>query len=238
MQLTNRILCYTLNRAVDVYFLGWVYIRCPCPRFVHSQPPARSTSRPAFSYDPANLPFYRYVPESLLSLGTFEVDHSIDYPSPYMVPFDSYSLTATAFVIEKATNESVPIVTFTAGEATDNFIISSRNMSNMRNKFTYNPGTGSRTIEVGSGMIEVKAKRSSLAQAFTICMLFINWALTIGSMYITITLLARKEKMDAAVLLLPVSIVLTIPTLRSLYVGTPPFGIFIGKFWFIPQFRD
>jgi len=174
-------------------------------------------------------------------MDDFEVDHSIGYSSLYMVPFDSYSFTATAFVIEKDTNKSVPIVKFAASEAADNFVISSSDMFDMKNNFTYNPGTGSRMIEVDSGMISVKAKRSPLAQAFTMCMLFTNWALTIGSIYITVTLLAttRKENMDAAVLLLPVTIVLIIPTLRDLYVGSPPFGIFIGKFLvLIPQSGD
>ena len=61
-------------------------------------------------------------------------------------------------------------------------------------------------------------------------MLLINWALTIGSIYITFVVIFGKEKIDLAVLVLPVTIILTIPALRALYIGSPPYGIYIGKF--------
>ena len=61
------------------------------------------------------------------------------------------------------------------------------------------------------------------------CMLIINSALTLGPMYVTIIAVVRKEKVHEGALLLPVTIVLTIPALRNLYVGSPPFGIFLGR---------
>ena len=163
-------------------------------------------------------------------LGVFEVDHNIDYPLPDMVPFDTYGFTATVFVIEKGANKSVPIAGFTAGEATDNFVISSSGF-HTKNHFTYDSGAGPATTDVKSAVIEIIARRSKLAQAFTLCLLLINWALTTASIYITVLVVSRKEKVEAAVLLLPVTIVLTIPTLRNVYVGSPPFGVYIGEFW-------
>ena len=159
----------------------------------------------------------------------FEVDHNITYRFSDMVPFDSYYFTASVFALEKTHKKSVPIVAFTAGEAADNFVLSS-NVTHTNDGFTYDPTTSRVVAAVESTMIQIVAKRSKFAQAFTLCLLLVNWALTIGSIYITLLVIIRGEKMDAAVLVLPVTIVLTIPTLRGLYVGSPPFGVYIGKF--------
>lgn len=162
-------------------------------------------------------------------LNVFDVDHSIDFFAPGMAPFDTYSLSALAFVIDKATNDSVPLITLAAGDGPDNFVISSYNVSTTTN-YTYDSGTGPTWVEVDSGVIVMKAKRSQLAKAFTMCLLVINSALTVGSAYVTLLVVVRRERIKEAVILLPVTIVLTIPALRGLYVGSPPFGIFFGGF--------
>ena len=161
-------------------------------------------------------------------LNAFNVDHNINYPAPEMAPFDAYSLNILGVVIEKATNKSVPIVKFAAGGGPDNFVISSSD-TRMRSNYTYDSGTGSTTIEVNSKIIDITARRSQLARAFTMCMLIINSALTLGPIYVTLIAVVRKEKVHEGALLLPVTIILTIPALRNLYVGSPPFGIFLGR---------
>ena len=169
---------------------------------------------------------------SVSTISTFEVDHRMDYQIPNAVPFDPYFFTASAFVIEKATNKSVPIVVFAAGDGPENFVISSTNTST-RSNFTYDSGTGPTTVSVESSVVFMMVKRSLLAQAFTLCMFIVNWALTISSVYITLLVLIGTGKMDSTVVLLPVTLVLTIPTLRGLYVGSPPFGIFLGEYWVV-----
>ena len=154
----------------------------------------------------------------------------MDNPSATMVPFDVFSVDTSVFVIDRTTNESVPIISCTAIGVVDDFLISSNNIP-AKTDFAYYNGTKPMVVEVDAQMISIKAKRSQLAKAFTLCLFLINWTLTAASIYITLLVVFRREKMDAAVLLLPVTLVLTIPTLRSLYVGSPPFGIFIGKFW-------
>ena len=57
----------------------------------------------------------------------------------------------------------------------------------------------------------------------------INSALTISSAYITLLVVVRREKMNDSFLVLPVTVVLTIPALRGLHVGSPPFGIYLGR---------
>lgn len=163
-------------------------------------------------------------------MTAFDVDHGIDDFNPTRTPFDTYSLTVFAFVIEKATNKSMPIVTFAAGEAANNFVISSLQSETMSN-YTYNSGTGPTTIEVRSVTTYIEVKRSQVAQAFTTCLLLVNYALTVGSIYIVLAVVFKKGKIDAAVLVLPVTIILTIPALRNLYPDSPPFGIYIGGSW-------
>jgi len=155
-----------------------------------------------------------------------------------MVPFDFYFLNAFVFVIEKATNRSVSIITFATGEGAENFVVSS-SMMQTKNNYTYDPGTGPTTVEVESGVVFITVKRSRLAQVFTVCLLLVNTALTICSSYITLLVFLRTDGMHDGVFLLPVTIVLTIPALRGLFVGSPPFGIYIGGSQaFGSQFED
>ena len=145
-----------------------------------------------------------------------------------MAPFDTSYVAAFAFVIEKATNTAIPIIALVAGEAPNYFDISSKAMETTSN-YTYDSGTGETTIEVPSKVIYIQATRSLFTRALTICLLLVNWALTIGSIYIMLIAIFKEEGVNEAVILLPITIILTIPTLRSLYPGSPPFGIYIGK---------
>lgn len=99
-----------------------------------------------------------------------------------------------------------------------------------KNNYTYDPETGATTVVVDSRALKVTMGRSMLAQAFKICMLTVNWALTPGSVYITLIVANKRERETDAVPLVPVTMILTIPAIRALYVGSPPFGIYIGRF--------
>ena len=163
----------------------------------------------------------------MYSQTSFAVDHSIDFLNTDIAPFDTSYVTAFAFVIDKATNTAVPIVTFVAGQAPNNFDISSDEMETT-SKYTFNPGSGPNTIVVPSRMVYIQATRSLFARGLTMCLFLVNWALTIGSIYIMLVAVSEKGKINEAILLLPITIILTIPTLRGLYTGSPPFGIYIG----------
>jgi len=141
-----------------------------------------------------------------------------------VAPFDTYDLAATVFVTEKATNISVPIIAFAAGGGSNNFVVSSDNLRSP-SSYTYDSGTGPTDVEV----IYITVRMSRLAQAFTTCLLLINLALTVGSVYVTVLVLIRREQIPEGIFLFPVTVVLTIQTLRSLYPGPPPFGIYISR---------
>ena len=159
-------------------------------------------------------------------LTTFTYPHFARDFNTDMAPFDVYSLSILAFVIEKGTNKSVPIIKFTASQAPDNFTISFTEME-MTTSYTYDSETGPTTIPVDSRLVHVEARRSRFARAFTMCFFLVNWTLTVGSIYIVLVVFRRG--VDDADLVFPITLVLTIPTLRGLYPGSPPIGIFIGK---------
>ena len=154
--------------------------------------------------------------------------HSINHLNSYMAPFDAYSLDISALVVGKDKNTSMPIATLMVGQAPDNFRVSSAEVKTT-GKYTYNSGTQSITLEAPSKLVYIDVRRSGFAHVLTLCLFLINWALTIGSVYIVLLVVIRKEGLNDAILLLPVTIVLIIPALRGLYAGSPPFGIFIGK---------
>jgi len=165
---------------------------------------------------------------SVYRLGGFRRRHAIDYLNRNMVLFDVYSFSVLAFVIEKETNRSVPIVTLAAGQAPDNFHVSSTEVETTTT-YTYDSEAGPTTIDVDSRTIRIQVKRSRSAQALTMCLFLVNWALATGSIYIVLFTIFRREEINEAVLLFPVVTILIIPAPRSLYPGSPPFGIFIGK---------
>ena len=101
-------------------------------------------------------------------------------------------------------------------------------MTRRLNEFTYDTGHGTVTAQVESRALDLRVHRSVLAQAFTMCMLLVNWALTIGTLYVTLVMLVRRERISEVVLALPITVVLTIPAIQALFVGSPPFGI-LGK---------
>jgi hypothetical protein len=119
------------------------------------------------------------------SFIVFDVDHDVDIFTMSMAPFDACSLTVSAFATENATNRTVSIVTFAASEALNNFLVSSVEAETKSN-YTYDSGPGSTTVEAQSSVIDIEARRTQLAQAFTLCLILVNLALTIGSTYITL----------------------------------------------------
>jgi len=144
-----------------------------------------------------------------------------------MTPFDEHLFTAFAFAIEKTTNESVPITVFAVGDIGPGDFTTTSETVQSTNEFTYDTGDGAVTAEVGSCTTFAKVKHSTRARALTLSMFLINWALTLCSLIIT-GIVANRREVKEGVALLPITIILSIPVIRSLYVGSPPFGVFIG----------
>ena len=144
-------------------------------------------------------------------------------------PFDTYVLNAFIFVIDPTTNRSVPITKFAVADPLSNFVTHFTD-SPTASKFTYDAGDGPVTTDVESRALELDIRRSVISRAFTMCMWIVNWALTAGTVYITLVILVDTQKMSDAVLALPITVILTVPAIRELYVGEPPFGVMLGIF--------
>lgn len=197
---------------------------------------------------------YPLLSFSMQDVMTFEMDHqmgvyaaSIYFPTintrhlfdqQLAAPFDTYVLNAFAFVIDTATNQSVPITKFGVADPLINFVTHSVD-SPTTNKFTYDAGQGPITIDVESRALELDIRRGVLSRTFTVCMWIVNWALTVGTVYTTLVILVNAQKMSDAVLALPITVILIIPAIRGLYVGAPTFGILLGRHsapWSSPSF--
>lgn len=71
--------------------------------------------------------------------------------------------------------------------------------------------------------MRIQFRRTAFTIFFVMSLFFVNWALTGVVLYIT---LCANEGMDVgeSILLLPLSVIVTIPALRAMWVGAPAFG--------------
>ena len=142
-------------------------------------------------------------------------------------PNDQYSFSAFVFVIDKATNASIPVVGLAVQSGGPGAFSTESTLETSSNNFTYNAGNGSTTIPAESLTIYVKIKRPVSALALTYSMFAINWVLTMFSMITT--LVASHWEVDIVVTLLPLTVILTIPTIRGIFVNAP-FGVYLGAY--------
>ena len=163
------------------------------------------------------------------ALSTFESNHTIGYLFRDAVPFDVIVFAATVFVIERTENKSVPVIAFAVHDLMDYFVITSSDWGRLRGNFSDNSGPVPATVEVDSGWMWFEGRRSTFAYIVTFSFLGINWALAVGSVYIMVVIFKGQE-VDTEILLLPVTIVLIIPALRGLYIGSPQLGGYMGEF--------
>jgi len=141
------------------------------------------------------------------------------FDQPILAPYDDYVLDVEAFVIDTATNQSLPILKLSAADPTDNFYADRQ--VDWDTERTFNGG------RVPSRHMTMRVKRSFLSKIFTIILLLVNWFLTAGCLRITLLSVVGHKDMGEGVLLLPITVILTIPALRQLYVGSPPFGVYL-----------
>lgn len=207
-----------VDRAVDVYI--------------------NNASQPIFSYDPALLPTYA-APGSgdafPANLYSFKVEHDTFTCAPrHDVPNDCYFFSAFAFIIEKATNDSVPTAFGVDNSGSNDFAAQSYGQAS-RNHFSHIISGEQTTGEVESVTMDFLITRSKRAKALTYFMLVVNWLLTVGAMVTTALTFSRRGKLKDGIALVPLMLILTIPTIRNFYPGAPPLGIFLDFVGLFPQ---
>ena len=148
------------------------------------------------------------------------------FDQPILAPFDDYVFDVEAFVIDPTTNQSLPILKLSAADPTDNFYAD--------DQFDWDTESSFDSGRVPSRHLQMRVRRSSLSRIFTIMLLLVNWFLTAGCLRITLLSVVGHKEMGEGVLLLPITVILTIPALRDLYVGSPPFGLCFRKYMYFP----
>ena len=137
---------------------------------------------------------------------------------PYGYPFDGYQLDTMFVALDANTNESLPILALLPISATNNF---RPVLSYDDEAVTYNATGG----EVRARAMEVAFERTGFAKAYVVTLFLVNWALTAVVAFITVSAIVAKD-MSEGIILLPISVILTIPQLRALWDGAPAFGEF------------
>ena len=147
-----------------------------------------------------------------------DVRHWFD--QPFLAPFDEYALDVQAFVVDASTNQSLPILKLSAADPTDNFYAF--------HQFDWDTESTFNGTQVPSRHLMMRFKRSFLSKIFTLILLTVNWLFTAACVRITLVSRVKHQELGEGVLLLPITVILTIPGLRQLYVGSPPFGAYPG----------
>jgi len=166
---------------------------------------------------------------------SFTKEHCIDKNGKWnptrnlMALFEHYSFHAFAFAIDPTANRSVHIATFAVVDAAGDFVVRSRDAA-AANKFTHDSGDGFMTtaMEVESRVLRVDFELSAIAKMAAICPFLVNWALTIGSIYVTTLMTLGKLEANGTVAVLPFGALLIIMAVR--FFSSRPLGTTTGKF--------
>lgn len=168
---------------------------------------------------------------------TFVMEHRIhkygqwDPSKQLKVLFDHFVFRAFVFAIDPTTNHSLRISMFAVTGTLGDFVLHSHDIASI-NTFVPDPGNGSIATEIESRVLEVNIKRSAITKVLAICLSLFNWSSAVASVYITALVTHGKLEADSLLVTLPFSTTITIPTIRSFYTNSPPFGTSIGVYTF------
>ena len=162
-----------------------------------------------------------------LGLGGFETVHDVQASGRFPEPLDSYSLQLFAFAINPADNLPVDI-RFSVPNSPNGFTVSSHfHRTYIPNRFTYDTGNGSETIQVNSRALSIVIQYSAFALVFTGCMFATNWIFTLASLYITFSAV-KKGQVTWHAFALNSTMILVVHSIRKLYLCPLPFGMVLG----------
>lgn len=114
-------------------------------------------------------------------------------------------------------NATLPILRLAPVDFADNF---SPSFNDFETTSDFNG-----TSAVASRTVTLKLQRSPLTKTFNMLIFLVNWLL--AGMVLFITVVAfwwNRTNMPDALVLLPITVILTVPSLRALMVGAPSFG--------------
>ena len=157
-----------------------------------------------------------------------ELNHRL-FEQQYFYPFEVYQLRTTFVAFNTATNTSLPIVSLAFSDSVNNFqpqVNESDTQTNVNNTL------------VNSRATHLTIKRTTSAKVFVIFILVSNWSLTAAIVYITYLAMRSKTRLGDGIVLLPVTIILTLPQLRQFFFDAPPIGEFTSYFFYLITTTD
>ena len=161
---------------------------------------------------------------------TFTTELDVLYNDQYYSPNDRYLFQAFFFAFSDATNKTLPLgISVKSSGAGDFSTLPSIDHTLFNSTTIYPTGGGPSTEHIEYYTLLGKIVHSVRARAITYSMFSINWVLTLCSMIITSVVFNQQRRVKEAVALLPVTVILTIPVIRNLYSGSPPYGIYLGE---------
>lgn len=161
--------------------------------------------------------FNEFQTTQLLDIeGGFHPQGSIDMNPEYRFPWDTYRLTTVFVAVNHTNNATLPILKLALVDSANDFSPSFTDLGS-KSHFNGTTDTPSRTV------ILILARALSV-KVFNVMIFIMNWLLAVTILFITIVALFGKKKMPEVVLLLPVTVILTVPSLRALMVDSPASG--------------
>lgn len=157
-------------------------------------------------------------------LVSFRTNHELHPSGPSA---DSYIFHAFAFAIDPSTNLPVDVALFTIAGLPDGFATSSRRTT-VSGGFVPSTDDGSTMVEIEAWTLEVKYRRSKLSGALTLCMFAMSWALTLGSVCVTLMAMT-KGAVSLTTIVLHAFTALAILGLWGGWLGGRSFGTYPGS---------
>lgn len=165
---------------------------------------------------------------SVQAINEFQTSHVLEVidwnglDQLFAYPFDTYYLDTSIVALDADINTSTPLLSVSPVDSTDGFTPYILETYTIKQ-----PSPTDKKNIVDARYVRIALKRTILTQFFVLSLFFTNWALTGVVVYITICANDGVE-MKNSILVLPLSVVVTIPTLRALWIGAPGFGTFVS----------
>ncbi|KAF8173791.1 hypothetical protein K438DRAFT_129601 [Mycena galopus ATCC 62051] len=189
-----------------------------------------SSSTATFTYNPTLSPRQTNGgPLFVQSLNQFSTTHTVMISGAagfwarnqdFYYPFDTYE-TTTVFVAANPANASAspPILRLSVVDAVDSFLPAVDEVAAT--------GVLNASIPAAARAATIHLARTEIAKAFTLILFAVNWALALAVLYLTIVAAYAPAAVGDGVLLVPLTVILTIPALRALFVDAPRFGMML-----------
>lgn len=140
----------------------------------------------------------------------------------YNYPFDRQRVETVFLVIDRSTNNSLPILGVEAVDPADNYY------PVQSDDFAVKVGRPSGAGGDQTDMLDARVGcfylwRPTSVRGFVLLLFIINWLLTASVIFIT-ALVVSGRQITEGVVVLPVGVILTLPGVRALWPGAPGFG--------------